>query len=309
MSASNPVRLSRSICCLAAMVVLPAALHVKAQDPQDVDRQFVYIDRVSEATDFYNQGKYAESLATYRMLAQKYQDLDADRFVAIGIGDCLAALGQVDEARRAYEAIQPVGDQQRKTLNEKIADLAMKGRIDDGVLKRLRQQIQGEQAYTASWRLGRALQKYAADILAEASSVFRQTAKLPGEKLVSDEQLTAHSAYLDDLLADLRFLIDEMEGRLSFPQDPKALSDPRYGSARERHVKLTMELPSQKTVQLELDSDAATPCGTVKVDGRPLQLSPAQSRLLQRLMDRAAAVMIDAAHEQASASSESKETK
>ena len=258
----------------------------EAIDP--VESRATFIDKSAEATDLYNGGKYAEALAMFQSLQQSYADQDADGYVALGLGDCLAALGRIDEARAAYQSAITPDAHRQELIRNRIEELDLKGPITESVLDRLRTSMNqpGAARFVSSWRLARALQKRSADLLAEAAAAFRTAAQGPGEKPCASDQLMNHAAYLDELVADVKFLVSEVESQFNFKSigGPDAVDQSRP-EARTRHAQETIEMPDGSRVEVEIDQQPHGPT-VVKINGKESQLTMAQRQLLLRHLDR-----------------------
>src|SRR5207249_3043580 len=111
---------------------------------------------------------------------QSYLDLDTEGFATITMGDCLAAMGRIDEARAAYQSVPTADPKRRAALEARLAELELKAPLSESVLDRLRAAAQqpGGAQFEAAWRLARALQKRALDHLTEAAQSFRNAAKV-----------------------------------------------------------------------------------------------------------------------------------
>jgi tetratricopeptide (TPR) repeat protein len=255
-----------------------------------------FVDKSAQATELYNGGKYHQALPLFESIAQSYADLDTDGFGLLGMGDCLAAMGRFDEARTAYQAAPAPDARHRAAIDQRLAELKVKAPLTDDALRDLAAAAEqpGDSQFAAMWRYARALEKRALDSLTAAAQTFRNTASAAGERAIPVEKLLNQATYLEELVDDLKFLVDEAEGTLQMPKnigpDEKSSDKP---TALERHVRLLVSLPDGRRAQIELDAQAAPDPGTVKVDGREVTLTPAVRRLLQRHLDRVTSLILD----------------
>ena len=152
-------------------------VHAQAPATDPLERQMEFTDQSADATDLYNEGHYPEALAAFQSLVQLYADQDTDGYAALGLADTLAAMGRIDDARAAYAAVPAPDAQRQQAIRDRIEELELKAPINDQTLDRLRLAAQqpGDSGFTSAWRLGRALQKRSAELLAEAAQVFRTT--------------------------------------------------------------------------------------------------------------------------------------
>lgn len=264
-----------------------------------IERSIAFVEKSEEAQDLYNRQHYAEALPVFETLVKSLSDQDVDGFAALGLGDCLAALNRYDDARAAYLRFVPRTPAQQSAVNVRLEDLELKGTVSEATLERLRVAAQqtGPERSGALWRLGRALQKRAADLLAEGGQVFRAAADATGERPCTPEQLASQGAYLDELADDLRFLIAEVEGYLQLPTNLNSKGEPVDGKlvTEEWQSSQVPRLADGRRVRIEVRSVAPGAALQIKLDGREIKLTPAQLRLLQRHQDRMYAIILEAA--------------
>src|SRR5262245_34733006 len=86
---------------VVASIILLATAIARAQTPSTdpIERSIALVDQSTEAVDLYNQGKYADALAMFKALIQTYPEQDTDGLAVLGMGDSLAALGKIEEAK------------------------------------------------------------------------------------------------------------------------------------------------------------------------------------------------------------------
>ncbi len=284
----------------AAMLIAVAGYGVYAQTaPDPVEREMEFVDKLADATDLYNASQYSDALVAFQSLVQSYPDLDTDGYATLGLGDCLAALGRVAEARRVYESAMTPDPRRQEAIRNRLEELLLKGPITDAALDQLRTATQdpATSRFTSAWRLARAIQKQAAERLAEAAEAFRTAAKAPGEKPCSSQQLTNQAIYLDELLDDLKFLIDEIEGHLNMPRRIGPGPDGENTEPRTQELRLeqVLKMPNGRQVRIEIQQHEGSDL-SVQIDGNCVSLTAAEQQLLRRHQDRCSAIILKAAN-------------
>jgi tetratricopeptide (TPR) repeat protein len=277
------------------VLILLAGAGASAESPADpVEREMTFIDGLADATDLYNEDQYDAALRLFQSLVQSYRDLDTDGYAVLGLADCLAALGRVEEARQTYESAVTPDPHRQEVVRSRLDELQLRGPITDAVLDQLRAGVQNSvnARFASAWRLARAIQKQAAQRLAEAAEAFRTAAEAPGEKPCSSQRLTNHAIYLDELVGDLKFLIDEIEGHLTIPRNIEPSGTPAEPVTQELRLQQTIQMPDAQRVQIEIEQQADA--ANIKVDGKTIQLTPAERQLIRRHQDRINAILLKA---------------
>jgi hypothetical protein len=290
---------------LALLVCTPIALPLLAAAPawgqavEAVDRSMYFIDKAAQATDLLNAGKAQEALPILQELATSYADEDEDGYVGLTLGDCLTDLKRNDEARTAYGAVLSRHPDLQDRVAQKLDELDVSGEITDDAIRRLRTEAQTPENGSAKWRLGRALQKRAAAYLVEAIAAFRSTGEpsLPGcDKW--EANAAGHAGQLEDLLADLNTLIQQIEDRWKIKFADLEKKDKFEGIVTEqRRMEQVLRAPDGKRYEIVLRRESQDRPAQITVNGRPLELTGAQRRVLEQHQERVNAVLIQAAQQ------------
>jgi tetratricopeptide (TPR) repeat protein len=275
-----------------------------AQGPtQDVDRSFHFVERLSEATNLFNAGKPGEALAIYQELLADGVDLDEDGYAALGLGDCLVALSQNEQARAAYAAALAAHPESQSSVAGRIAELDVIV-ADDAALARLRASANSGNAIDL-WRLGRALQKRAESLLLEAGKTFRAAAAADSTELLPKfmaRSMAGHVAVLDELTRDLSVMVKQTELTWAVPQRANPLApkiqEPATGptfSTQRQKAEFLLETKDNQRVEVQLHGESDRDPVQVTVNGRPIELTETEKQLIQRHRDRINAILMEAA--------------
>lgn len=276
-----------------------------AQDPaRDVDRSFQFIERLAEATNLFNAGKAEEALAVYRELLSGSPDLDEDGYAAIGVGDCLAALGHHEPARTAYAAALAAHPDIQSNVAGRLAELDVAD-ADDNALTRLRTAAASGKAIDL-WRLGRALQRRAESLLLEAGRTFRSAATAPPAELLPkymSKSLVGHVAVLEELTRDLSAIVARTELTWDMPQRANSLvqttpapvaTEPTFTTQRQK-AEFLLETQDRRRVEVQLRGESDCDPVQVTVNGRSVELNETEMQLIQRHRDRINTILMEAA--------------
>ena len=288
-------------CARLLALLLPGLLATAAawgQPVEPVDRSMYFIDRAAQATELLNAKKAEEALPIRQELATTYADEDADGYVGLSLGDCLGQLKRPDEARAAYQAALARQPDLQERVERKLGELEVSGEITDAVVGRLRAEAQSSGTTSAKWRLGRALQKRAAACLAEAIAAFRSIAEPGTPECETGFSGAGHANQLEDLLADLNALIQQVEDRWSIKlADLEKKAIPQGIVAEQRRVEQVLKAPDGKRYEIVLRREAQDRPAQITVNNRPLVLSEAQRRVLKQHQERIDALLIQAAQD------------
>jgi tetratricopeptide (TPR) repeat protein len=290
--------------CLVLIGGLYPAAWVWGQDAgaQDVERSFYFVERLSDATDLYNSGKPAEAMAIFQELVTNYPALDEDGYAALGIGDCLVQLNRNDQARAAYAAALAAHPALNSRVADRLAELDV-AEVNDESLDRLRAAAASGRAADLC-RLGRGLQKRARDLLSEAVKTFRAAAESDSRELLPGVmRLTGQAAALDELTQDLSSLVDRAEWswaavlRGAQGQNPAARDAGGNADLIKERGRAEYLLRTQDggRVEIQMNSASGIEGEQITVNGRPIELTEAEKRLIQHHQDRINAVLMGAA--------------
>ena len=105
------------------------------------------------------------------------------------------------------------------------------------------------------------------------------------------------AAYLDELVDDLKFLINQLEGQLNMPRNADLQKQQTEPVTTERHVHQTIRMPDGTLVMIQVDRSPDSEKAEIKVDGKAIELTRTQLRLLQRHEDRINAIILEAARQ------------
>lgn len=298
---SRAWRMSGLVIVLGA--IWPAGPLAAQDATENVERSFRFIERLSDATELFNAGKPAEALAIYGELVKNSPELDEDGYAAIGVGDCLAAMNQNEQARAAYQAAITAHPGMQTNIATRLAELDIT-EASDAAIARLREAAKSGAALDL-WRLGRGLQKRAEIHLTEASKSFKMAAASPTVELLPGylaRSLTGHVAVLEELTRDLCAVVAQTETRWSAQQRPTGATaetpttpaNPAFTTERQKAEYLLQTADGQRLeVQLRGESD----CDSVQItiNGKAVELSDTEKQLLQRYRDRMNTVLMEAA--------------
>jgi len=277
----------------------PAALAQEADLVQDNDRAMRFVERSVEATELFNQGRHAESLAVFDELLRYYSDLDEDGYVAMSYADCLSAMGRYEEARVMYESIPPSHPALAETVRGRLREMALAGDPDQMLIQELREAVRlaGQEGYSVKVQLGRALQKRAALLLDEASTAFRAAAETTPTLAQPTRRIVAGQAeMLAEIREDLSSLIDRVEKAWAAV---KRLTETGNcgGESSDAEVRqyraewVTSSSPQQ--VKLETTGDDGTVIQAI-INGKSVPLSRTQSLIIRRPQERINAILFEA---------------
>ena len=206
---------------------LPSAWAAVPADP--VERAMYFVEKSAQATELFNAGRPADALVTFQEILAGCPELDEDGYVAISIGDCLAALDQPAEARSAYAAALAAHPEMKAGIEARMAELDLSGAITDALIARLRlaAQAKDDARFAANWRLGRALLGRAEDLLREATAAFDTVKKSEGLCELS-RALAARAVSLAELSDDLASMKAELTDLWKAGRPPTGGGQARY---------------------------------------------------------------------------------
>ncbi len=244
----------RYVAVVLAVLLTPGFTFAESDPTDQVERSMRFVDKVSEATGLYNEGKVEQALAIFQELDRNDRDLDADGFVGLSLGDCLAELKRTDEARQAYQAVLQLHPDLEPKISERLIKLDLAGDVTEGMLDRLRNQTRGKPEATNFVMLGFGLQKRAYELLGEAHAAF----KLAKEQNPLLGACPGKQDPLEELLEDLRELIEQTE--VQWSPRPAAAMEKSPGTAiwfkkleGEWDVRTK---PSAATTKMQLKADS-----------------------------------------------------
>lgn len=284
---------------LAAAAFAGGLPDASASEPDSPDRAMAFVEKSVEATELFNQRKFAEALVRFEELIRDYGDLDEDGYIAMSLADCLVGLDRLDEARAMYESVAAGHASLAQAVQQKLRELALNATPDDALLDELRAAVAADldRAYAANVQLGRALQRRAASLLAEAATVFRAAAEAepnltqPSRRLVSSQ-----AEMLAEIQEDLTALISRMERAWGALQSLKEMSD-QSDAATAAGVTYRAEWTSPVNAGQPLKFETTwAECGDlqVTVNGKPVVLDRTQSLIIRRHQERINALLNDA---------------
>lgn len=301
---SRSVRLSgAALQVVAAAVWCSTSLSALAAenavtDPDSPDRQMQFIEKSVEATDLFNQRKLPEALQAFEVLVRDYGDLDQDGYVATSLGDCLQALGRHEEARAMYESVAAAHPEMAEPIRQRLWEIKLAGEPDDAILAELRSLASGEleNVYAIKVQLGRALQKRALAMLAEAVTVLREAAESDASQMQPARRtIVGQAEMLAELKEDLSSLIARLERGWAGMKTIKELTEPceTPDSIQGCRSDWTSRAADGQSIKLETQWQDD---GTVKatVNGRPIQLNATQELIIRRHQERINAILTEA---------------
>ena len=277
-----------------------------AQAPADfdhVERAMAFVDRSTEATALLNSNEPEAALAIFEAVEADSADLDEDGYVAIAIGDCLVALGREAEARDAYRHVAADLPELAEKMTYRLAELELAGEPSDALIEELRlaAQVDDPSRYTATWQLGRALQKRVGAFLAEAAATFRIMGEADSVSRCRGSMID-HATTLQELADELERLVQRMESKLSLPGRPRVrdLSDLDLESSEQVRTerlrsRRVIRLRDERRIEFETTAEDADGEARVTANGRPIELTERQALLIKRYNDRINAILLEAA--------------
>jgi tetratricopeptide (TPR) repeat protein len=283
------------------LVLLATSAAFSQVDETDrIERSMHFVDQSLKATELYNAGEAEKALAVFQELLAGDADLDEDGYVAISVGDCLAVLGRIKEARDAYRSIVTQHPDLEAKVNERLIELDLKDRVSDGLIDALKQQVQGDDRnrLANNLQLARALENRSVALLKESIAAFRDALAFGSPWL--RHAMQNHIASLDELSDDLDLAIAQYEKRLDEVSGRKNL---KKGDAGEKSPKIVIEkqqwrwnarVDKQPVVsfEIQMDKDGKT---QILTDGQPVKLTSTQSLLLRRHEQRINQILLEAA--------------
>jgi hypothetical protein len=258
---------------------------------EDLDAAFTFIDRAAEATERFNEGRPAEALTIFQGLLEKYPEQDADGYVSLSMGDCLFALDRLDEAVTAYQRTVSQHPELARPVADRLAEVQLARPVTDGLLDELRRSVES----------GSDLQKRAAELLDEAMEAFKAAAEENATPLRA-QLLGAHATYLQELGIDLAQLIQQFESICAMNLPDRFLIN-RLASRTDKSPRLIAERAQAQQVlrsgdgqryEVHMRVDGPGAEGQVIVNGRPVPLTEAQRKLIQRHYDRINQIYLEA---------------
>jgi tetratricopeptide (TPR) repeat protein len=305
----------RTLACLLAVAFVGSARpsvgggadvqqpEVQANDP---DRAMVFVEKTARATDLFTQHKLPEALAAFAELARDYPDLDEDKYVAIGLADCLYAMGRDEQARAAYKAVadQAVAaghPELKQVVAVRLRDMDLAGpQISDALIAELRREAgtaSGEQRMSGQMQLGRALQKRAAGLLKEAVAMFRIAGEKDGEIANSGQRaMSSQLAMLAEIQEDLASLVDRVEKTWGAVRTLGEIID--HGSPdagiTDYRAEWSTSAADARQVKIMVAWRKGESSPQITVNGRIIKLNSTQVLLLQRHSERINAIIQEA---------------
>jgi len=279
----------------AVLTGASAFAQTDANDP--VERSMRFVDQSLKATELYNSGKTDQSLEIFQELLARDQVLDEDGYVAFSVGDCLAVLKRIDQAKAAYELAGRLHPDLGPQAVQRIIELSLAGEITDDLINSLRSAagVEDQSRYLANLQLGRALEKRARTLLMEAVSAF-QTACGPDSTIFETPNFTTVKKLADDLDAD----VTKMEKRWGKPGQPLGTSLQTVSTSQkvsivvEEQSKAEAGGNSSTTYQVTIDKDGKT---QITAEGQPVKLTDAQQNLIKNHQQRINEILAEAAKE------------
>lgn len=275
----------------------PAAWGQPSADP--LERSFHYVEKTSEATELFNSNRPREALAIFQELTASYSDLDEDGYAALSVGDCLAAMGEYDSARRFYTDLTA----SRPALQAKIADRLLdvellSGVIGEETLARLRAAAAGGpegDVLKGRVRLGWALEKKARALLAEAVDAFRSAAQMGWIK--GDGGFGRHALLIEEINQDLASLMAQTEALIGArAQPPQQVANDAGNAAHVEtgRADFVLRTCDGRRFEWQIRRDAGTGM-ELQVNGRRIELTEDEKRIIQRHEERIHAILLRSA--------------
>jgi tetratricopeptide (TPR) repeat protein len=265
-----------------------------ASDP--VERSMRFVDQSLKATELFNADKADQALPIFQDLLKQDRDLDEDGHVALSIGDCLASLGRLDQARQAYQNAAKLHPDLKSRIDQRLLQLALKGEITEELIAKLRTaaKTKNETQYSVNVQLERALIKKAGTLLVEAGDALQAAIKAGGP-FGEGSRLLNRPAVLDEMIADLKNYTDFMD--IGLGKSParvfKELSEPEVIVLIQQCRWVTVR-PGKPAMKFEMTTDKTGKLQTT-ANGKTLHLTPAQQSLVQRHQQRINAILLEAA--------------
>lgn len=296
----GPHHWARRLVIQAVAVCVYAALPTSsvATEPDSPDRAMEFVEKSVQATELFNEHKFAEALTLFQDLMQTYGDLDEDGYVAMSLADCLNGLGRRDEAKAMYQTVVAAHENLAQVIQQRIREMALSGPPDDVFLEELRVAAltEVENAYAAKVQLARALQKRAVSLLAEAVEVFRAAAETdPNLAQPSRRMVSGQAEMLAEMQEDLTALINRMDrawnvlNALKEPNDAHETGASGVGTYRAEWDAAQGGEPLKIETTWEECGDLQ-----VTVNGKPLVLNRTQSLVIRRHQERINALILEA---------------
>lgn len=295
--------------CTGLLIGSATALNLFAQSADsghltDIDRTIAFVEGSASGTDLFNEQRYGEALDAFEELLSNYEDLDENGYVALSMIDCLIALERTNQAREALVSLQEKHPELNQQIRNRLMELSLAGRITETVIDVLRDAVEaseGHQRVMARFRLARALEKRAADLLSEAADIFREaTSHDDPDALLSGAMFNKHGALLQELAEDARALVEHAEWRWGMLT--KALRLDPCGDAAEPSRPVTIDRHDSKTV-LHTEGDVRVEIHInighnseeieVRVDGECIVLDASAKLLIRRHQERIGAIVLE----------------
>ncbi len=279
----------------------PADLRAGDADDQAIQRRLAFVEQATDATARMSAGQYEEALAVFTRLQECCEDLDENAHVAVSLGECLARLGRDDQAREVWTRALARHPEAAEGIQRRLQELELHGPVDDTLVERLRSESAagGEASADAAFRLGRALQRRAKDLLVEAGAAFRAAAKKDLYlRFPSPDLIERHAGLVEAIAEDLTLLIRQSEGDWDFTR--MVAMGGRCGtggaagrSAQSGRLEWRIHRPDGSQVAVVEESGAQGTCLTV--DGRVLELDARHRELIERHLRRIDEILLEAA--------------
>lgn len=270
-----------------------------------VERSMTFVDKTTRATELFNENKLEEAVAIFGDLAANYADLDEDGYVSMALGDCLAGLGQQDEARVTYELAAALHPELRAQVAQRIMNLKLAGEVTADLIEELRSAAQAddESRVGANWRLAHALVKRAGSLLNEAAGAFRLVGAEGEPAIPSPSTLLGFADTIEEAVEDLANIV-ERDGRwVSFRFMAEATSGDWRASKGlditvEKHqAEQVLRLPDGRRMVFHVAADKQDCELRIKADGKPVSLTKTQRIAVHRYWKRINAILVEACGE------------
>ncbi len=267
-----------------------------------VERSIYFIDKSYDATDLFNSNKPQEALEIFRELVENYSDLDQDGFVAMSMGDCLAALGQYQQARMAYVAAGELHVELAKSVSRRLVELALADNVTDALIDQLRTAAGAEEAdrIASSWQLGRALQKRVKTLLTEASAAFGAGIG-PDAFSYSRSSVSRYCTTLDELAEDLATVIEYLENKWAIMGGGFGRTAQKGDKARQPEIVITSQnwqwvvsIDDEKEIEFQIKCDPQDAKRRITADNEPVKLTKTQKLLIDRYQERINTILLRA---------------